>query len=170
MKLLIGLGNPGEKYKNNRHDVGHMFVNFLASQELLLRSQFLKTDCFMNESGKFVKQAVDKFKKGRFFEKESSLDGDLYIVHDDLDLPLGQWKIQLGVGPKVHYGVNSVEESLGTRDFWRIRIGVDNRAHSAEAPRAKGDEYVLQDFTGEERKILEEIFPKILEELRDKLS
>lgn len=143
MKLVIGLGNPGERYKNSRHNVGQMFVDYAKNG--------IKTDCFMNESGKFVKKHLTNLT-------------DLYIVHDDLDLPLRQYKIQLGVGPKIHYGVNSVEEALGTKNFWRVRIGVDNRAHSAEAPRAKGDEYVLQDFTKEEMEILKGVFDAILKD------
>ncbi len=141
MKLLIGLGNPGEKYKNNRHNVGHMFVDFLGRGE--------KTDCFMNESGKFVRRWADFYKVG---------PEDLYIVHDDLDIPLGQFKIQLGVGPKVHYGIQSAEKELGTKDFWRVRIGVDARDPENRTP---GEQYVLEDFSAEEQEKLKGVFDAI---------
>jgi PTH1 family peptidyl-tRNA hydrolase len=107
----------------------------------------------MNESGVFVKKLVDQYKL------EPS---NLYIAHDDLDIPLGAYKIQLGVGPKVHNGVNSVEEELGTKDFWRVRIGVDNRKPD---DRTSGEEYVLQDFTAEERKALDGVIQEICKKL-----
>ena len=147
---IIGLGNPGKRYQNNRHNVGKMFID--SSQGDPLRTQgvtLLKTNVFMNDSGKFVAEKFNFFKVG--------LD-DLYIVHDDLDLPLGQFKIQKGVGPKVHNGVKSVEEALGTKDFWRIRIGVDNRDPENRLP---GEDYVLQDFKKEEFKILNKVFEEI---------
>lgn len=165
MKLIIGLGNPGSKYLKNRHNVGHMFVNFLQgdafdTKEGMAHLQgvaFLKTkDTFMNESGKFVA------KKVRVLGVMRDL-GKLYIVHDDLDIPLGQYKIQFGVGPKVHNGIASVEKELGTKDFWRIRIGVDNRDPNNRTP---GEEYVLQNFNAEELKILEGVFKEIYEKLR----
>lgn len=112
----------------------------------------------MNESGKYIKQKVS----GLGFRIS-----DLVVVHDDLDIPLGKFKIQLGVGPKVHNGVESVERELGTKDFWRVRIGVDNRDPEARIP---GDEYVLQDFTKEEMKVLENVFPQIGEQMGDKIS
>lgn len=142
MKLIIGLGNPGEKYKNNRHNVGHMFVDQTG--------QGIKTDCFMNESGAFVSQ------KFNFYKIPIE---DLYIVHDDLDISLGQYKIQKGTGPKVHNGINNIEEVLKSADFWRIRIGVDNRDPNNRTP---GDIYVLQDFTKEEKEILKKVFEEIL--------
>lgn len=145
MKLIIGLGNPGDKYQKNRHNAGHMFVEFAGKG--------IKTDVFMNSSGRFVSEKLNFYK--------ITLD-DLYIAHDDLDIPLGQFKIQKEVGPKVHNGINGIEEILGTKDFWRIRIGVDNRAHSAEAPRAKGEDYVLQNFKPEELDILHKVFDEII--------
>jgi PTH1 family peptidyl-tRNA hydrolase len=106
----------------------------------------------MNDSGSFVKKIVDKYKPDL---------SDLYIIHDDLDIPLGSYKIQFGVGPKVHNGVNSVEIELGAKDFWRIRVGVDSRNPN---DRTSGEEYVLQDFSEEEKKILDGIIEKICKE------
>jgi len=142
MKLIIGLGNPGSKYIHNRHNAGHLLVEAIG--------EGLKTNTFMNDSGKFVKK-----------NKPKDLN-DLYIAHDDLDIRLGQYKIQFGVGPKVHYGIQSIENELGTKDFWRIRIGVDNRDPNNRTP---GEEYVLQDFSSEELKILEEVYAKIRDDI-----
>lgn len=110
----------------------------------------------MNDSGKFVKEAL--VKKGLSLKGES-----LTIAHDDLDIPLGQYKIQFGVGPKVHKGIQGIEGALETKDFWRIRIGVDNREPQNRIP---GEDYVLQDFTKDERKVLEGVFEEIYAEIR----
>lgn len=153
MKLLIGLGNPGTKYLTNRHNAGHMFIGSISNNSNNANIQLIKTNTFMNDSGKFVAKVIRNLK---------SDIRNLYIVHDDLDVRLGQYKIQFGVGPKVHYGVQSVENELGTKDFWRIRIGVDNRDPNN---RVSGEEYVLQDFTGKEIKILEDVYAKIRNDL-----
>ena len=165
MRYLIGLGNPGAQYQNNRHNVGHMFIDFLqknlkggkdkAEDEVVLK----KTDTFMNQSGSFVKKAS---------VTESS---DLVIVHDDLDIPFGKFKIQFGTGPKIHNGILSIEDTLGTNEFWRIRIGVDNpttRLRVPENARSKmnGEDYVLQDFTEEELIELQNVFERIREQLK----
>jgi len=150
MKLLIGLGNPGTKYLKNRHNAGHMLADRVRDTGFVVK----KTDCFMNDSGKFVNKITTNY------ELPTT---NLYIAHDDLDLKIGSYKIQLGVGPKVHYGIQSVEKELGTKDFWRIRLGVDNRDLNN---RISGEEYVLQDFTSEELGILD----KVYEEIRNNLS
>lgn len=155
MKLIIGLGNPGEKYKNNRHNVGHMLIDSISNKPIP-NIQTFKTNTFMNNSGDFVKKQMD------FYKVRPS---DIYIVHDDLDIPLGQYKIQLGKGPELHYGIQSIESALGGKDFWRVRIGVDNRPTTPKASRAKGEDYVLQDFTKEEQKILENVYAKIRDDL-----
>lgn len=153
MKLIIGLGNPGEKYRNNRHNAGFMLVEYLERLGVPEGIVAKKTDTFMNDSG----QAVSKLKN--FYKIPLN---DLYIIHDDLDLPLGQYKIQLGVGPKVHNGLISIEGVLGDINFWRVRVGVDNRDPQNRVP---GEAYVLQDFTEEEKKVLKETIKKVCVEL-----
>ena len=154
MRLLIGLGNPGERYISTRHNAGFLVVDSLQKTKLPGGVIVKKSDVFMNESGLFVKKLVDHY----------SLSGnDLYIIHDDLDIKLGEHKIQFGTGPKVHNGVKSVDEALGTDQYWHVRIGVDNRSSNA---RQAGIEYVLENFTQEERKILD----KVIEEVCKKLA
>jgi len=87
---------------------------------------------------------------------------DLYIVHDDLDILLGNYKIQFGRGPKDHNGIASVDRELGTDQYWHVRIGVDRRDPEN---RALGEEYVLQDFTVEEREILDNVLKEICKKL-----
>jgi len=158
--IIIGLGNPGKKYENNRHNVGKMFVDYISqkskvkSQKFNLKLKTFKTDCFMNESGKFIKKLTNN--------QPPSIN-HLIIVHDDLDIPLGKFRIDFGKGPRLHKGLKSIEQTLKTKDFWRIRIGVDNRRKTGWV---EGEAYVLQNFLPEEREILEkEVFGKIVERL-----
>lgn len=112
-----------------------------------------KPNTFMNSSGKAVKALLEYYK----------LDiSDLYVIHDDLDIKFGEYKIQKAVGPKIHNGVNSIEEILGTKDFSRIRIGVDNRLPEKRIP---GERYVLTDFEAFEMDQLNAVFEKIKLEL-----
>lgn len=175
MKLIIGLGNPGEKHRNNRHNVGHMVIDDIVTRYKaqvtgsldkkfvtcymlpITRDILAKPQTFMNSSGSAVKKLVDWFKVS---------PDDLYVIHDDLDIPLGEYKIQKGKGPKFHYGVRSVEEALGTPDFWRIRVGVDNRN---PGNRISGEQYVLQDFTPEEKLIITDVIQRIITDLNGKL-
>ena len=168
MKIVVGLGNPGKEYQNNRHNVGFMVVERLAEMgwetkfgaevsrvgdTLLVKPQF-----FMNKSGEVVAKIINFYKV--------DLSG-LFVIHDDLDIRLGDFKIQFGVGPKVHYGINSIEGSLGSMGFWRVRIGVDNRP-VGEA-RTPGDEYVLADFSDEEKIIVDGVIEKAVKEINSLL-
>lgn len=152
MRLIIGLGNPGEKYKNNRHNVGHMVIDALASKNLP-RTVVRKTDCFMNESGEFVKKLVEQY---------HVKPADLWVIHDDLDIALGSYKIQFGKGPKKHKGLASADEVLGTSDYWHVRVGVENRDQGNRTP---GEEYVLQDFTPQEKPFLEKAINEVCKKL-----
>jgi len=107
----------------------------------------------MNESGSFVKSLYTKY---------NIQNTDLYIIHDDLDIRLGEYKIQFGRGPKDHNGLISVDEALGTDQYWHVRIGVDNRPLDN---RPMGEEYVLQNFTDEEIEILTPVIKKVCKEL-----
>ncbi len=102
-----------------------------------------KPQTFMNRSGEAVSKIVNFY--------HIPLE-NVYIAHDDLDIPLGSFKVQKGTGPKLHNGLASIEEKLGTVDFWRIRIGVDNREGNRSL---SGEAYVLQDFTDEEMKTVQ---------------
>ncbi|MBI3289970.1 peptidyl-tRNA hydrolase [Candidatus Microgenomates bacterium] len=173
--IIVGLGNPDVKYANTRHNVGHMVVDALnkVTGDKVQGIVIKKTDVFMNNSGEAVKRLItnhtfDKLSAGH------SLITDLYVVHDDLDIPLGQFKIQFGKGPKDHNGIKSVEEELGTKEFWRIRVGIENRVqgtHSTSSgqagDRVQGEEYVLQNFLPEEKKIIENVTREIATRLRE---
>lgn len=155
MKLIVGLGNPGDKYKGNRHNVGQMVLEGLIN---LKDTKLVRPETFMNESGVAVRKAMNFYKLGV---------EDLIVIHDDLDIRLGEYKIDMARGPKQHNGVTSVEEELGTKDFLRVRVGVDNRTME---PRTPGEKYVLEDFTDEERAILDGVIEKIVDELKMKYA
>lgn len=158
MKLFVGLGNPEIKYINTRHNVGYLFIDQIRKKKPQIRNGiFLKTNTFMNDSGVSVKDHLLKNKANA---------ENLYIIHDDLDLPLGAWKMQYAKGPKDNGGINSIEQFLGTKDFWRIRVGIDNR--NPETPGGKstsGEEYVLEPFPESERKIIDGVFDEICKKL-----
>ena len=171
MKLVVGLGNPGEAHANNRHNVGFMVVDKIAelrsqNSEIRWETKFeglickfervllVKPQMFMNRSGEVVTKIANFYKV--------TID-DLVVIHDDLDIRLGEYKIQKGVGPKVHNGLTSVEERLGTANFWRLRVGVDNRLPGQA--RVPGDEYVLSDFTAEEKEISDGVMGEAVKEL-----
>lgn len=160
MRLIIGLGNPGKQYENTRHNVGYRVVDALQFKSKFKEMTFKKTNVFMNESGKAVKKLITNYQLPTT---------DLYIVHDDLDIPLGKFKIQYGKGPKDHKGVHSVENELRTNEFWRIRVGIENREVSKvpNVPKVpKGEEYTLQDFLPEESKIIEKVIEEIWRSLQ----
>lgn len=158
MKLVVCLGNPGNAYVNTRHNAGFLVANALQDSKLPKDTVLKKSDTFMNESGSFVKKLIDTYNLS---------PDDLYIIHDDLDIRLGEYKIQFGKGPKDHNGILDIEDKLETKDFWRVRIGVDNRPLD---DKPMGEEYVLQNFSDEERKILDLTIKRIINELSGSLK
>lgn len=156
MKIIVGLGNPGKQYVQTRHNAGRMLLETILHTDpveseitwedvrgicvartrwcMLVQSK----DYFMNESGKILHDLRE------LLHQQMSAE-TIYVAHDDLDIRLGEYKIQQGKGPEVHGGVNDIERVIG-KDFWRIRIGVDNRG----VPRTPGETYVLQKFEPEE--------------------
>ena len=160
MKLIVGLGNPGIKYQNTRHNVGHMVIDALKVRPLKSNQQkgltLLKSDKFMNDSGIFVKHFISLYPNISI--------SNLYVIHDDLDIKLGEYKIQFGKGPKENKGLVSIYEALGTRDFWHVRVGIENR-QQALGTRIKGEQYVLEDFTEEEKVIVQSVIKQICNQL-----
>jgi len=174
MKVIVGLGNPGVEYALTRHNAGVMLVDRLA-ERLAAASSYgwrrrnnimvwespglvlAKTaDIFMNESARIIHDL-------RYMKYDLR---DVYAAHDDLDIKLGEYKIQYGKGPKDHGGVNSLIAAFGDKEFWRIRMGVDNRVGGPESQRVMGEEYVLQRFSRDELDALAEALKQAVKELK----
>jgi PTH1 family peptidyl-tRNA hydrolase len=157
MKLVIGLGNPGKKFEGTRHNTGFLVIDKL--QKIKLPGVVVrKSDVFMNESGPFVKSLSTKY---------NIQNANLYIIHDDLDIPLGSFKIQFGRGPKIHNGLESIDNAMGTQDYWHVRVGIDAREPDN---RTLGEEYVLQDFSGEEKSVIDKVVKDVCKKLESLLK
>ncbi len=161
MKLIIGLGNPGEKYIKARHNLGFEVVGDLGKKmdtrdwkvegkfksEILKQVQddgeqllLVKPQTYMNNSGMAVRLVASYFK----IKPE-----DIIIIHDDLDLMLGKIKIRLGGAAGGHHGVESIIEALGSDQFIRVRLGIGNlKSHSGEHKRVSfnAEHFVTEEF------------------------
>jgi peptidyl-tRNA hydrolase, PTH1 family len=159
-RVVVGLGNAERGYARTRHNVGAQAVS-AAMQRLSLkpapglapiplsRSGFVLPNGFMNESGGLVLRAVERWRP---------TPQGLLVVHDDLDLPLGEVKAKAGGGHGGHNGLRDIQARLGTGDFQRLRIGI-GRPPGRQDPA----DYVLATFRPEEREVIE----AVLERARD---
>lgn len=170
MTIIVGLGNPGEKYRYTRHNAGWMAIDVLASK-LGLRWQtdkkhqaevargsdhlLIKPTTFMNESGLAAASIM------RYYQLEIE-PNEIVVMHDDLDLELGSFKLQQGIGPKVHNGLQSLYDHLKTKDFWHARIGIDGRQGDRSLP---GSAYVLQQFSSVEQEQLQKTITDLIAKL-----
>jgi len=156
MKLIVGLGNPGEKYKNSRHNAGFIVLEqiavkaesgqwqkekrFLATMSKMVIGEqeifLMKPDTFMNLSGMAV-QAWQKFYK---IEK---IENEILIIYDDLDLPFGVVKMTAS-SPHGHNGIGSIKSTLKINEFQQLRLGIDEREGERNIP---ASDYVLQNFS-----------------------
>lgn len=157
MFLIVGLGNPGDKYENTRHNAGFLVIDGLAKEHSFPEFKLLKKlnalisegniqgrkiilakpQTFMNNSGLAVKKIKTKYKIS---------PEDIIIINDDLDLPFGKIKIARNQGAAGHKGVLSVIDALKTKDFFRLRIGIENEKEKIIGP----EKFVLQKFSKEE--------------------
>jgi len=164
-RLVIGLGNPGRKYAGNRHNVGFQCLDrlaaawglsfsrrkhkaLLAEGEIAGRKVILaKPQTFMNLSGQAVERLV------RFYRLPPE---NILVIYDDLDLPLGKIRLRPKGGAGGHKGMKSIIEHLGTQDFPRLRVGIGRPAHGDPV------DYVLSDFTLDQRIVMEEVYGRVI--------
>jgi len=161
IRLIVGLGNPGREYESTRHNAGFWWLDeFARLHKLDFRSEvkfhglmargqshgheilLLKPQTFMNVSGRAV-GALAQFYK--------ITPAEILVVHDELDLPPGVARLKMGGGHGGHNGLKDIIAHLGTRDFWRLRIGI---GHPGE--RAEVSNYVLNDPRREDRELMDE--------------
>ena len=150
MKLFVGLGNPDKKYSSTRHNIGHYLISILEKLNLP-QTKFGINSGYMNEAGDSVQKLV------HFYKIDLT---DFYLIHDDLDLPVGEYRLQFDRGPAGHHGVESVIQHLGTQAFNRIRIGIGKPPTDVLV-----ENFVLQKFTSEEKVIIDGVIDKITKEI-----
>lgn len=178
MRLIVGLGNPGGKYQNTRHNLGFMVVDELARKILPLsktkwqedkkaNSQFIKIDSqlilvqpqtMMNASGFAVAKTAN------FYKVKPE---DIWVVHDDVDLPLAKIKIRLGGAAGGHHGVESIIQQLGTDKFVRFRLGI---GHPGRGNDKLVERYVLQGFSFHETNRVRQMAKKATQALKKALE
>jgi len=189
MKLIVGIGNPGEKHEHTRHNLGFVVVdalfkdyspakksfslekkfqaeiaeiNWKPKKEVLEKVILAKPQTYMNNSG-FAVSSISKFYKIK--------PSDIWVVHDEVDLPLGAMKIRLGGSSAGHKGVESIIESLGSEMFWRFRLGIGAQHGKLPSKKIKSiDNFVLGTFGENERGKAREIVNKAKKALEDALN
>jgi PTH1 family peptidyl-tRNA hydrolase len=177
MILIVGLGNPGIKYKKTRHNIGFRVLdkfqkendfpdfefskkfNALISKKNTGKEKIIlsKPETFMNNSGQTVKKLTTYY---------SIPFINLIIIHDDIDLLLGKMRISKNRGSAGHKGVESIIKELGSKNFARLRIGIRNQKSKVE----NSEKFVLKNFTKEEEKIVEKIIKESCSALKMILS
>ncbi len=189
MILIVGLGNPGKKFNGTRHNIGFLvldefqkvynfpdfelvkkFISLVSRREILGKKIALaKPQTFMNKSGEVVKALTKFYKIPRV---------NLLVIHDDIDLPLGKMRISKGRGSAGHKGVESIIKYLGTKNFVRLRIGIQPKekpADSSAVRRARQNAkllagFVLQKFAKDEEKIVKKIIKTSCQALKTALT
>lgn len=172
LRLVVGLGNPGQRYAGTRHNVGFMALELLASKESVRfkataklqgelaevgfgssRMRLLMPQTYMNESGRSIRAAMDWF--------DLSADQVLVLV-DDMDLPLGRLRLRAKGSAGGHNGLKSTIQHLGTQDFARLRIGIGAPGRSPEERRARTVTHVLGSFHQSEQPLLKDVLNEVL--------
>lgn len=182
MKLIVGLGNPEDKYAGTRHNLGFDLVTHFASKLLPVKKDhwemsekfkaeicrikegdldllLVKPQTYMNHSGRAVAKIAQFYKIA---------PGDILIAYDELDLPLGKIKIRIGGAAAGHHGVESVMESLGTDKFGRLRMGIGSqKSFSGERKEISfsAENYVLNPFSSKDQSAVKKMIKQALKAL-----
>lgn len=168
IRLIVGLGNPGREYENTRHNAGFWWLDeFARMHNLGFRSEakfhgqaargqlhghevfLLKPQTFMNVSGRAVGALAQFYKIA---------PAEILVVHDELDLPPGSAKLKMGGGHGGHNGLKDIIAHLGTKDFWRLRLGIGHPGERSEVAN-----FVLNDPRREERSLIDEAMQRALD-------
>lgn len=180
MKLIVGLGNPGEEYKNTRHNTGFIMLDFILGDKVEWKEscgktrglfykdsiagkpvEFLKPLTFMNNSGKAVLCAKD-YRKTQL--------KDIVVIHDDIDLPIGKMKISFNRSSGGHNGLGSIIKALKSEEFLRIRIGISPSTPSGKLRKPKGEKDVLKFLLGVYKKSELETLKKLSKKVTEAIE
>jgi PTH1 family peptidyl-tRNA hydrolase len=169
MRLVVGLGNPGPKHKNNRHNIGFMAADEIVRRHRLSapRTKFhgdisegdiagekvlvLKPATFMNESGRSVGDAV------RFYKLSAE---DVLVIYDEIDLAAAKLRVKQGGGHAGHNGLRSIDAHLNDQNYWRVRLGVGHPGEKSQV-----SNHVLGDFSKQDRQWVEQELSAVADEL-----
>ena len=175
IKLIVGLGNPGAKYLETRHNAGFWFIDSLLYEKNITLAHSAK---FKGELGDFIWQADKRFvlKPTTFMNASGeSLQlvshyykispDEILVAHDELDLPAGVIRLKKSGGHGGHNGLRSIISHLGSKDFWRLRIGI---GHPGD--KRKVIDYVLGRITQNERRAVDDSLTEVMHNLDDLLS
>lgn len=177
MKIVVGLGNPGEQYEKNRHNVGFIALDLLLGpvkwqsnkkfQALTYEigdTIYIKPQTYMNKSGEAVRAVMSYYgllpkKLMVFSKKDSDLTDILTVIQDDIDIEIGKWKISNDSRSGGHNGIQSIINHLHTKNFKRLKIGVKNELLRTRIPAEK---FVLQNFNHEEKEVIDKILKEAI--------
>ena len=184
MKIIIGLGNPEEKYSGTWHNIGFDIISKLREdwnfpdfefskkfnaeisegnyklQTTNYKLLLVKPQTFMNLSGETINKILEFYKL---------TPSDIIVIHDDLDIALGKFKIATDSTSAGHNGVRNIIDNLGTQKFKRLRIGIGEEMDGAISCRLDAHDYVLRKFSEEEVEKINSIFDNILDALKSLL-
>lgn len=171
MKLIVGLGNPGNEYKNTRHNIGFNVIDFISLKKRLSftnNKKFNALECstiingekvilikplsYMNLSGTVVR---------RYCNFYSIASNDVMVIQDDLDMPLGKIRILFNSSSGGHNGIKNIEENLGTREYTRLKVGISKNND------IDTKDYVLGKFSNNDLDILNDTYGKLENLLED---
>ncbi len=176
MKIVVGLGNPGKQYEHTRHNIGWLALDGLLGEVKWLESKkfnasiyedgeilYVKPLTFMNNSGQAIQKILNYYKLlpknfGIINKRDSDLTNTLFVIHDELDLDFGNFKLATDSTSAGHRGVQSIIDCLKTKKFTRLRLGIKNDLLRVHIPPEK---FVTQPFSQAEKERLKEIFTKI---------
>lgn len=180
MHYITALGNPGEEYRNTRHNVGRIAleefakkndfsdwvldkkIKALSSKGKIRKEEvhLIEPETFMNKSGLSLQSMIKSKKKAE----------NLIVIHDDLDLPIGKFKISFNKSSGGHRGVESVIKTIKTEAFTRVRVGISPATQSGKLKKPKGEKEVADFILGEFKKSEMEILKKISKKVSDALE
>jgi len=144
-KAILGLGNPGSQYINTYHNVGQQMIDYLLDKKILPENVIVaKNDGFMNESGN---SAV------KILKKIGGNPKNLLVIHDDSDIALGEYKLCTDRSSAGHKGIEDIIIKIGTKNFWRLRIGI-----RSEEEGGKALDFVLKKINKTNQEKLEKVF------------